>query len=171
MRVRLCPRSLLRLEPVHIRVDRCLAGGKLRPPIGCFVLRQSGQKRFVVFMDELVAVADHEREGDPHANVAIGANDLVRKIRPAVRIAGKAWMDVLNRRRARFQHLDCRVERIEPVPDIPHAPELWQPELQRTIGHAKLERRQPGMVMAVDETRKRDRVRPAFDRKVRILGP
>ena len=70
-------------------------------------------------------------------------------------------VDVLDSGDPGLEHLERRVERVEIRVDRPRAEPAREPELERMVGRAELERGEPHVVVGVHEPRKHDVVRRA----------
>ena len=68
-------------------------------------------------------------------------------------------MDVLDRGDPGLEHLERGVEGVEIRIDRSRAEPAREPELERMVGGAELERREPHVVVGIDESRKDHMVR------------
>ena len=133
-------------------------------------MRQARDKLLVRLIDKAVLVAYRVAVGDPHADVLVGADRLRAPRLHLVQRARNPPLDVLYGSRARGDHLEGGVERVEVK--IEHADHHAgdEPQLERHIGRAELHRRKPDVMMSVDEAGQQDLLARADHRRVRMAG-
>jgi hypothetical protein len=103
-------------------------------------------------VDHPVLVAQGEGVARPHPDLGIGAEDRLGPRQNGLGIARRAAVEMLHGGDARGDHLEGRIERVEPRVDVAHRQPLGEPQLQRLVPRAELEGRQADMVVGVDET-------------------
>ena len=145
------PPRLQAAEEVHLLGHRDLRGGEARArPFG-EIRRRPPQHLRVRRVAQHVAVADHPGESRPHPDVVIGVEHGVGGLVPDLPIRGKVGEDVVDAGGPALQHLDGREQGVEAQGQLAHGAEARQPQLQRREGHARHQRRQAEMVVAVGE--------------------
>ncbi len=118
----------------------------------------------------MVLLAQRVTEGHAHADVFVGLNDRVRLLLGLARIAGEPTVQMLRGRCAGGQHLERGVKGIVVGNAVAHRDAGRKPQFKRRVGYAELDRREPDMVMGVDEARQRRLFAVAYDRRAGIGG-
>ncbi len=131
--------------------------------------RQAFREDRVVLIDEPVLVPEREGIRSPHAYLAVGADDLPAGGQHVLDAAGRAAVEMLNGGDAARDHLEGGEERVEPQVHVAERQTRGEPELQRMVRRAELERRQAHMVVRVDQAGD-DHLAPAAD-EARIRMP
>ena len=120
---------------------------ELRPQRG----RQPAAEVLVGLVDQAVLVAERVGVGHAHADVVVGPEDaLGDRGDPRGGRAAPA-VEMLHRGDAGGQHVERGVERVEVGIDVAAGQTTREPQLERQVGRAELERGQPDVMMAVDE--------------------
>ncbi len=132
------------------------------------LLGQAGDEILVGLVDEPVLVAQGHRIGGAHADVAIGADDLLGGGENVGRRSRRATVEVLHGGDAALDHLEGGEQRVGIEIDIAQRDAAGEPEFQRVVGRAELQRRRADMVMRVDEARRDREVAPAGHGRVGI---
>ena len=132
--------------------------------------RQACNKILVALIHQPVLIAHRERVGHPHADILVGADHLVGALLDFAQLAGHPAMDVLHRGDAGGDHLERRIQRVEIQVQIARHHARDEPQLQRHVRRAKLHRREPDMVVAVDEAGEENLVARADHRDVRMFA-
>ena len=111
------------------------------------------EELLVRFIDEMVLIAQREAIRDPHADVLVGADDRFRALLDLRELAGHPAVNVLHRGDAGRDHLERRIERVEVEIEIAGDEARGEPQFERHVGRAELDRRQADVMVAVDEAR------------------
>ena len=142
-----------RFEEAELLVERLRVPRQMVAELGREVVRQAAQEILVRFVDQPVLVAQGIRIGRAHADVLVGVDDAPDDPFDVAEWQRQPTVEVLNRGHARGDHFERRVERVE-VGIGPAARDAGgEPELQRVVARADLDRRQPDVVVAVDQPR------------------
>ena len=115
--------------------------------------RQACDEILIRLINKAVLVTQREAIGNAHADIFISADDLTRALFHIGQFARRPAMLMLHGRDARPDHLKGGIERIEVGVHIARHHARDEPKLQRHIRGAQLQRRQPDMVMRIDEAR------------------
>src|SRR5476649_2162111 len=145
-----------RLEHVHRVVEAHLEAVVPALHRALQLLGQAFNELLVGLVDEAVLVAHGVAVADAHADVLVGADGLARALLDVGQRARHPALDMLHRGDARADHLERRVERVEIEIEVADHHAGDEPEFERHVGRAELDRRQADMVMAVDEARQKD---------------
>ncbi len=145
-------------------LEAAIVLGEERPNIVGHAL----QELLVRLVDEMVLVAQGEAIRDPHADILVGADDPLRALLDLRQLARRPAMEVLDRGDAGRDHLEGGVERVEIDVEIAGHETRREPQLERHVGRAELDRRQPDMMVAVDEAGQQHLLAAADHRRVRV---
>ena len=115
--------------------------------------RQAGNEVRVRLIHQPVLIAHRERIRHPHPDILVRADHVLAPCLHFTQLARRPAMQMLHRGDPRRDHLERRIQRIEIRVDVPHHHARDEPQLQRHVRRAKLHRRQPDMVMPIDEAR------------------
>ena len=99
------------------------------------------EELFVGLVDEMVLLPQRVAVGHPHADVLVGADDRLGLRFRLSGIAGNPAVQVLHRGRARSHHLEGGIERVVIGNAVAHRDAGREPQLERRIGYAELDRR------------------------------
>ena len=121
--------------------------GQQRPDVS----REALEELLVGLIDQVVLVAQREAIRHPHADIFVGADDRFRALFDLRQRAGHPAVNMLHRGDARGDHLERRIERIEIEIEVSGDQTGGEPQFERHVGRAELDRRQADMMVAVDE--------------------
>ncbi len=126
------------------------------------------EKLLVRLIDEMVLVAQREAVGDPHADVLVGADDRLGALFDLRQLARHPAVNMLHCRDPRGDHLERRIEGVEVDIEVAGDEARGEPELERHIGRAQLDRREADVMMTVDEAGQQHLLACADDRRIWI---
>ena len=109
------------------------------------------EELLVRLVDEMVLIAQRKAIGDAHADVFVRADDRFRALLNLRELARHPTVNVLHGGDAGRDHLERGVERVEIEIEIAGHQARGEPQFERHVGRAELDRRQADVVVAIDE--------------------
>ena len=157
-----------RVEHLEELVERHGLGGEMLGHRRLQLRREAAHELGVVLVDQPVLVTDREGVGHAHADGLVGPQHLVGAVQQGRQPAGDPAVQVLDRGDPGLDHLERRVEGVEIGIDPPRAEPTGEPQLERIVGRAQLQRGQTDMVVAIDEARQDHPAGIAHDLGLRV---
>ena len=133
--------------------------------------RQPRDEIAIGAVNEPVLVAQRGGVRGAHADIAIGTDHRMRRREHLSRRSRHAAVEVLHRGHAARNHLERGIERIEIEIHIAKPEPAGEPQLERMVGRAELERRQSDMVVGVDQSGDHNTAGAADEASVRVHPP
>ena len=126
------------------------------------------EKLLVRLVDEMVLIAQRKAIRDAHADIFVRADDQFRALLNLCELAWHPTVDVLHGGDAGRNHLERGIERVKVEVEVPGHQARGEPQFERHVGGAELDRRQANMVVAIDETGQQRLLTRADNRRIRV---